>query len=171
MPHCPRGSRQIVGGIVGRDSGVQRRPCRRRRPPRTSTRPAIVCPRQGRRQGGAEQQHLAVDRARSTSSRPGAANDSSPHSTGVSAKRRADGSEDRLRENQHQFRRRCGPGQPSHRDRPGRRAQLRVAGIQGNTEASPWVPVASLIKPGVVEKLIDVLKWVTVDGRRQLARS
>jgi hypothetical protein len=40
--------------------------------------------------------------------------------------------------------------------------------IQGNTDGMPWVPLAAIAKPGVVDKLADVLTWVvaTADGGR-----
>jgi hypothetical protein len=32
--------------------------------------------------------------------------------------------------------------------------------IQGNRNGNPWVPLSSVAKPGVVDNLVDVLKWI-----------
>jgi hypothetical protein len=42
----------------------------------------------------------------------------------------------------------------------------RVAGaagvsVEGNTDGAPWVPLSVLAKPGVIDKLAEVLQWVT----------
>jgi hypothetical protein len=34
------------------------------------------------------------------------------------------------------------------------------ARIQGNRDANPWVPLSSVEKPGVVDKLVGVLAWI-----------
>jgi hypothetical protein len=42
--------------------------------------------------------------------------------------------------------------------------------IQGNTDGSPWVPLSVVAVPGVVDKLTDVLRWVTATADAKLDR-